>query len=369
MDTIPPSIEGVFLTLTAPLGAAQEVSSGFLAGVIPKNQATAQLLTANLASSGLPGGTLVYNTTKDSYAWVYEVVGTPSSTVYTLSQPMADALPLPLDLFNAAEDNTWANGDAFIAYDPIAVNLIESLPTIATYNNTNGFFGQVQALNLVFSSFAGVNGTNASVHVQNDSQFAQCRFDKAINDDSTNDVVTTGFQNCYARDGLVDSQSSDVYSVWLGGVVISGLTSGFAFDMDAIVNCGTGMIFRSPFTDPDDTENTIGSMYIAGKSIWSGTWNFFTGFFNLPLIWGPGVFEVQAATRIAYVGGSAATVFMNTGGITIDDFTTASTFDPTTNVWSGPYPLTAANLDNPAAFNGLALNVANGGGFSGQGTP
>jgi hypothetical protein len=358
MDVVPPAIEGVYLTITGALGPAQEVGSGILAGVVPKNRPAAQLLNANLGAALLPG-TLLFNSTKGSYAWVYELV---SGTTYAISQPMA-AYALPIDLFVSAEDNTWSNGDAFVAYEPISINVIQIQPTIATYDAD--FLGQIQAIHVVFSS---ISEPISPVIIQNETTIAECRFDTSVDNRTKNDVVDTGFANCYSAGGYAASVASDLYTVILGGVVVNGITSAAGIDYDAIINCGTGMIFRSPFTDPAISENSVGTMYIAGKSIWSGTWDFVMGLFNPPLLWGPGVMEVQAASRIFY-SAPAAAVFINTGGLQLDDQSIASTFNTSTNLWSGPFALSAAALDNPAEFNGLALDVANGGGFSSQATP
>src|SRR5208337_2949529 len=82
-----PNGPGAFVLVQGTLGPAQQLFTGALASVTPKNRATPQLLQADLGFAA-PIGSIVQNTTggKASFAIVYKNV---SGTIFALSQPLA----------------------------------------------------------------------------------------------------------------------------------------------------------------------------------------------------------------------------------------------------------------------------------------
>jgi hypothetical protein len=369
VESLPPSTTGAIITMQGALGAGQQVGAGVLGGVIPKNRPAAQLLTANLGAA-FPTGTLIQNTTpgKVSFAWVYL---NTAGTTFSLSQPLAPVTP-PADFETVTPIDTWANGDTFIAYAPLDVNIIKLAPLVATTAAAPTFLTSLQVLNLNVFSVNGA-GTSSSF-IYNQVTLTQCSFEAYLVDNTINDTRRTGFINVAALNGCASGNASDLFSLFLGGMLIAADTAGFAFDYDAILDCTFNSLFRSPFTDPIVTDNSMGRFYITGKAIFNGTWDFANGLLSLPLAcvcWGPGNLECQGAgTRIFYKpgAGQAAATFLQTGGMHLDDQAVANTFNATTNVWSGPFAISAANLDNPAVFNGLAINVG-GATITNQGTP
>ena len=125
---------GGFLLFKGPLGAAQQIATGTLASVISKNPATDQLLTATLAAcSGVcQPGTLIHNTTHDSYAWLNT---NTSGNIWVISQPMTQ--------FAEAEVDTWANSDTYFAYtlSTFTFNRLGSLTSTEFANVTNTLTG------------------------------------------------------------------------------------------------------------------------------------------------------------------------------------------------------------------------------------
>jgi hypothetical protein len=369
MDALPPSTAGAVLMVSGVLGPSQEVGSGVLAGVIAKNRTTGQLLTADLGVV-FPQGTLIQNTTpgKASFAWTYLNTG---GTTFNLTQPLAPIVP-PADFGNVTEVDTWANGDTFVAYAPVAINVIKVQPLIAVAAPIPTPTQSLQLINMYCFSVNGAGGS--SIFIYNNVTLTQCVLDSYLIDNTENDVRRTGYINVCAIGGGASGNASNIFSMFLAGLNLTPDTASYAFDYDAILDAGFGSLMRSPFSDPIVTKNQQGRLYISGKSIWNGTWDLTNGNLSQPpacVIWGPGLFEAQGAgTRIFIpdAPGSAETVFLNTGGIHLDDQTVANTFDPITNVWSGPFTITAANIDNPAEFNGFAINVG-GACITNQGTP
>src|SRR5271154_385783 len=107
-----PVIVGVVATIQAPPGAAQQIFTGTLGAVTPKNRATQQLLNADLGFAA-PVGTLIQNTTagKSSYAYVYANV---AGTVFALTQPLNPATLPITEVVVPTEIDTWAAGDSFV---------------------------------------------------------------------------------------------------------------------------------------------------------------------------------------------------------------------------------------------------------------
>src|SRR5208282_4499219 len=116
-------------TIQAPPGAAQQIFTGTLGAVTPKNRATQQLLNADLGFAA-PVGTLIQNTTagKSSYAYVYANV---TGTVFALTQPLNPATLPITEVVVPTEIDTWAAGDSFVAFAPIGVNLAKIAPIVA----------------------------------------------------------------------------------------------------------------------------------------------------------------------------------------------------------------------------------------------
>lgn len=115
-----------------------------------------QLLTV----AGMPGGTtanqLVFNQTRNSYAYIDSIAGGTA----TMQQPLTGASISTVGVPAAVQDNTWQATDALEIFDPPSCNLVDWTP-IASDENTGGAkasVGWVQFIRVSDSS-----GADASI--------------------------------------------------------------------------------------------------------------------------------------------------------------------------------------------------------------
>lgn len=373
---------GAIVTIQGLLGAAQTIHTGVIgAGLLPKNRATGQLLTIDLGANTFLPGQLIQNTTKPSFAHVYRQVG--ASTVYQMTQPLAPAvIPVAPNGQLAVEVDTWATGDAITVYEKTGVDLVDISPTIAAYAIIAfAFPAQVQLYHLRAIDVGGVPGDN-NCTIGSDVTVVECRFDTFLIDTSGSDAELTVYWNVAATVGAYNSGGTDTVTYFWGGMLIDilgGLVS-WTFDFDAIIDStpigtllpGSGFTVGTPI-EADIGRGALGAVYIAGIVRAQGMLAFLpvpnglgTG---LSILWGPGSFDTKGSARVVYgvAAGAAAATFLNAGGLQLNGQATASHFNKATNVWTGPFAITAANLDNAAVFAGLAVNVG-GASLSNQGT-
>ncbi len=348
--------------LQGSLGAAQQIHAGNLAGVVSKNRATGQLLEADLGFAA-PIGSLVQNTQggKISYAWVYKNV---AGTVFALTQPMVPAT-IPFDFSTpTTEVDTWANGDTFLVFAPIGVNLVEIEPVVAQFNAS--FAAPVQTYHLRGTSADGVI-SDANVQIGTDVSLVECSFDSLVRFPSPCDDLGGFWSNDFFGAGVQGNTMG--YSIQiLGGAIVVNANVGnsiitFSVDNDTIVDgTAAAALWISAASIPG-----LGNVYISGTSFAQGDFPA-----RLATIWGPGLLDVLGASRCFYnsARGAAAT-FLNSGGLFLNGQANASAFDPTSGLWSVLIPITPANLDLAFAsggFGGLATNVG-GASFSSQNFP
>ena len=366
-----PYMQRVVLTITATLGASQQVHSGTLASVTAKNRATPQLLKADLGYAAT-GGDLIQNTTHSSIALVYKNV---SGTIFSLSQPMApQAMPMgPTQTFTPV--NTWANGDSFAAYNLISVNIAVLQPTLLEYDDTDVFPSQIQVKNIRLT--CGNGAGNSNVFVNNHVSFAECVFDSFL------DITVGGddqfISNCYNSQGIFDQSGGNVFTAFFGGIIITAIgdccISGI-LDYDIILDAtpgGTPIAFGSQVNTSGNTA-AIGTAYIAGTLAANGCVGIRSGlaYSGTFILWGTGTLDAQGSARIVYGSGAgaAATIFKNTGGLKLNGQTTCAAFKPSTGAWK-TLTLTPANLDtaySSGGFGGMATNPG-GASISNQQTP
>ena len=357
-----PIMVGVTATITAPLGAAQQIGAGVLAGVVPKNRGTQQLLEADLGFAA-PIGSLVQNTTagKSSYAWVYLNV---AGTVFALTQPLAPAALPVLDGMVPVEVDTWANGDSFVVFAPIEVNIVEVDPTVAEYILPD-FTAPVQINHVHLTS---ANGPfNSEAFIGSDVFTSECSIDPLLTDTSGNTDEFIGYWNAFVSTGAVVKYVGSLNTVFWGGALVGradGSLVDWAFDFDAIVDAGPARInieASQVFSSNDEIEQ--GTFYVAGVIRLGGD----IGFRNpgavsgTSLVWGPGSIDVVGMSRIYYnpgAGGAMAT-FTQAGGLQLNSQASATAYDGTTGLWTILIPITPLKLDTPiggGGFGGTAIN-------------
>jgi hypothetical protein len=351
------------------------VHSGVLGGVISKNRATGQLLEADLGFAATPGQ-MVINTTagKSSRAWVYQNV---AGTVFKLTQPATPAvLPVsPGDVMT--EVDTWANGDTFELCDMISVNIVEVDTTVAAYN-TSTFPDPVQVYQLELASADGVIADD-NVIISNDVNVVECSATAIVSDTSGIDDEAAVVWNCFLAAGAFEGIASGAITIMLAGAILSpviAISISWSFDWDAILDVSIAGGAIGSLLDSANAPQSNGLVYIStgnatnvqGIAVFVAGSGFTQS--GQSIVWGPGVLNGIGSARLSYTGGSATTIFINSGGLRLNSQVNANAFNPATGLWSSPIAITAANLDlafGAGGFGGLATNVG-GASFTGQGT-
>jgi hypothetical protein len=359
-------------------GTQTVLFSGTLAGVISKNRATAQILTANLGFNA-PIGTLVKNTTvgKVSYAFIFQLV---SGTTYLLSQPL-EPQTIPVSTFpTIVEVDTWADGDTFEIVATSAANISVLDVTPVQYIVDGGAFPEPLQLYQITAESA--DGTAFDNNMLFGLQIAFV--------ETTFNIIPTAFPSgAYDEPGLFINCSCTtgvsamgVYggeiSYFAGFIFQNGLNSGcsWSFDFDAILSSTDGFSFviGAPAISTGESETIAGQglLCILGTVYASLTTSFtpVSAFSSESILWGSGTLDSIGSARIAYDAGDAVATFLNTGGLKLNGQTSANPFQPSSGTWEPAIAITPAHLDaafGVAGFGGLAVNVG-GASISGQAT-
>jgi hypothetical protein len=299
-----PTIEnGAVVQIFGPLGAAQQIASGVLSNVTPKNRATPQLLLAQSGATAV--GQLVINATHPSRAWTYVV---SSGSIFKMTQPLVAAV-VPAFAPTATEVDTWANGDAVTVYQPVSVNIARVVGTFVDYNggfsNPNIYLYNINAAGAAPLANANVSGVS----------WIESSATTIINNLPITDTFGTGsprhINNFFQRFGVAGSGTGIVQ--FFGGAGTLSLI-GTVVDYDAILSGGGSV-----------TVSTFGAGYGEVYVETGRTLDFFNGSIGVVpvsasrIIWGPGVIELDGTVRVAYPGGAgaAAAAFRNTGGFSV----------------------------------------------------
>jgi hypothetical protein len=360
---LPTSVNSVAV-FQGVLGAAQQVGAGALAGVVPKNRTTGQILEADLGFAA-PIGTLIENTTggKVSYAWVYKNV---TGTLFQLTQPMVPAT-IPFDFSTStAEVDTWANGDTFVAYAPVAVNIVK-IETITPEFVLPNFPCPVQLYHLRASCADGVIG-DANLELALNTSIIETILDSVPLYRTSCDDVGFFWSNCFFGGGTFGQGSAFAGQIF-GGAVIANAGVGISilcWSLNNDVILDSTAVGENLFSCPNAVAAFTNVCIVGELAVLSDL-----GIaFDAPIIWGPGVLNVVGLGRIFYTPGTATATFINLGGLRINGLTDGNAFDPTTGLWTVSIPITPANLDLAivsGGFGGLAM-IPGGATFTSRGT-
>lgn len=359
-----PVMVNAVATFQGSIGASQEVGSGALTGVVPKNRAAGQILEADLGFAA-PIGTLLHNTTsgKDSYAWVYKNVG---GTIFQLTQPMVPGV-LPFTLgTSVAEVDTWANGDTFVAYAPLAVNFVRLDPLTAEFDGSFAF--PVQIYHLRASCADGVVGDD-NLEIETNVTLVESIFDSVPLYQKSCDDLGFFWSNCFFGAGTF-GQASGFSGEMYGGAIIANADVGsslicWSLNNDIIID--TTAVGESLYSCPNAVAS-FSQVCIVGELAILSDLSVRSAFGAI--IWGPGILNVIGLGRVFYDAGTASATFINLGGIEINGLTDANAFDPTTGLWKASISITGANLDLSivgGGFGGMA-NIPGGATITSRGT-
>src|SRR5579872_1245038 len=340
---------GASITITGVIGISQQIATGTISGVVSKNRATGQLLNATFPA-GVVANLLVVNSTHASHAWTYKQV---SGNTYSVSQP----------LHGATEVDTWTNGDTVTLYQPLNINIAVLKPIVLDYPSSfAGYSGPLVVTQLTAWDPLGVDTDNLELNfwvilidVQTKRMLHYSSLHSADYQFASNNVNIQG--------GILGGNGYFQQPVdFFGGIIVFGVqlnnttwpTMGFFCNFDTIFTA-VGSATSIPF---------IGSS-IANFYIETGITVRFLGNNSIPapgVAWGPGsidLFEGGTSLTYAFRGGSGSTAvgtFLLTGGITLNNNTTAYSINNATlfpNI-----AITPSNLDahaGPTGFGGNAF--------------
>lgn len=356
---------GSVVRLTGSLGAAQQTGNGNLAGVIAKNRATPQLLTATFGA-GTGSYLLVANATHASRAWLYTAAG---GGAFTLSQPMVPA-NIPAYFTGMGEVNTWANGDAYTIYNPVAVNVVDIEPVHADYNAA--FDNAFNLHGIALYDPAGI--ANDHMFIGDLVTVTECLCERTIlKKNNTGVDIFTGLWNCAAVGGMMGGMIPPAIAarlapnfLILGGIFGSTSTffasaNGTILDGDVIVPLLSGSAAVSL------QDGSLGAVYLEQGTTLSCVGQIDNNASVVAnAVWGKGTLDFKGATRCAWGAGTAVNTFLLAapGAVKMNGGATASAYDTGADpaVWHAGRSITPAHLDGTVAAGGFAGNAINPGG-------
>lgn len=336
----PPNIDPVFFQPQLASGSQAVlldtlvvVHAAFVGGVVtPKVRATETLLQI----AGMPAGTaksqLVYNQTRDSYAFIDSMVG----AVATMQQPVHAAALTTIQIPTTGdgnEDNTWATGDTLITYQCQSLNLKLWMPQGGDVTaGGQACLGWVQ-----FSRYADISGTGSADYVMA-AQNGICNVASCCQIDPQLSVSTQGGRS--------------------GGCFLLGCT------IAGTANINTAHVLGGGFGNGINVNGSDGSyggdVIVHGPTVFYGGWNELASFYtdgNITLdggevrydvaLWGPGTFTGMPNTALHNASpGSFATTLLLSGLLQFGvGGSTGTAYNPGTGLWLSGIPITPANLD------------------------
>ena len=306
---------GAYTEFNCVLGAAQQVSSTTLTSVTPKNRAAGQLLAA--AYTGVGAGQLVQNNTHPSRALTYKV---GSGGKWNMSQPLTgQEPPITFVIFPTfSEVDTWAPGDAVVAYSPSMLDIVSIFPNANEFDEDFTFAAYVYGCGVStfgpWTTEGDATGFGSNVYLIDsivlDTGFFAC-----------GSMGYTGAYDSYVNFVETYSFLSGDSGTFLGGI-LNGIdtTEFFAFDQDAIM--GAGSLFSITTT----SEYNLGSVFVDSGSFIDfrpGMIGWLDNDITGATLWGPGSVSLEGNSYLRYKHSTAVDAFLVLGGLQMDGQTTA----------------------------------------------
>lgn len=289
-----------------------------------------------LQVASMPAGTvakqLVFNQTRNSYAFIDSMSGTTA----TMQQPVpASKITSPGTGF--AEDNTWATGDTLIIYQCTLLNLKEWFPRGGDV--TAGLIpsgGSIQFAQIAAPSGSGFDALSIRSDGASNNAIAACQVNGRLHLDTSAGTNAFGAQSiaCTVANQVSMGGPVTFYAGGCTGLVADGSQMNGGINGDSIVH-GTISVYGGLVTFAfmySDGSITLTSAKLNGFALW--------GSYSLTLT-GPSQYFNQS-------GSTFASSLQTTGAIHIGANTTG--YAVAGNYTYGPFLLTAANMDT---YNGL----------------
>lgn len=345
-----------YVVLQGVLGTAQQVATGTLASVVPKNRATPQLLNAALPASAIQQ--FVVNATHPSVAWTYKSLGAGS---YAISQPVATIAMPPIYASVPAEVDSWANGDAVTVYTPTSVCFQSLAPTVDTVNIVAGALNEgVYVYHL--TGAAGPFGVFDSLIANTSTVFVESAVLKGLSVSGAPILTSPYFQynNAFVCATVVPIGQGDLQFTEIAGEFIDCLiASSVLIDGDAIV----GLVFGGALGA--DALPQFGKVYLdTGTLNSAGNLQVANLYYGAAAIWGPGILNEAGSGRLQYIANTSVASFLGT--VKINGHTTACAVDSSgdPSIVHCGRPLTPFMLDQTITNGGFGGCAQSFGGAS-----
>jgi hypothetical protein len=338
-----------FVLLGTPVAVGAPFSP---VSVTAKNRATGTLLTLNTGGAATPG-TLLFNVTKGSYAFVDSNGGGSGPLVMT--QPFASAglttVTTGQETF-PIEDDTWASTDSYQRYSLPQCNLKVIAPSGGDTSSTglsNPVFWIQQVHVTDVSGSVGYSTYDALAQTGASVVHSMCWFDPVFVGRGAPDELNSANLCCWHNGSAafqswwaIGGASNTTGAYFLNATYLSNLA---AVDGDIIIHSGaggggTGLIVKGGYS-------ICGWCYLgtgASSTIAGSQLRIEPFFFASAQLYGPGGLGVNGGGAIINESGTTwAACFTLAGGITLDSATTGSAYALGTFV--DGITLTAANFD------------------------
>jgi hypothetical protein len=348
---------GANLLVQGTLGSDQQVTSGVLGTVVPKNRSTSQQLQAVLPA-GAAAGQLVVNTTHASRAWVYANAG---GTAWRISQPLAPQAPGTQS--NPPEVDSWAPGDTVTLYNPVSIDVVQA----ATRSTQFGQSGVVELYQLAVYDPAGVDRYDPFTFTSGVRVV-----ESAIQRVTQAGPLGVGAAPAFVNTNLEADLTADLGSSTTGPLSILGgqienaqfgiyvSLRGVTLDGDFIFGNGSradliDSTYGNVFVDSMATAYALdGTLACASDS----------GTYGPPALWGTGTVDVMGVARMEYPGGAnrAQSTFP---GVNLQiDTSTSACAAPSgmSSTWQCGIALTVAHLDQATTAGGFGGTAVQPGG-------
>ena len=274
--------------------APQQIFHGNISGLTQSNYVAGNL--TNFAEyTGAAVGQLVYNITRNGYAWVYAITG---GNVYLSAQILAASTPPALTLIGGIPGSvqySWVTGDTISVYQPIQINLtgLSFKPTTVPSGATASAFIYQLWLTETTNNHPSINFDNVlcvESKVDGSVYFERTNDDfyqGAINTNFTNRVMTTDVSDPEFSGGIIDELYAGAVGLYRDVI----LASNFHF---------TGAEAEVGFGDNGESSSFRSGVWLApGSQIQN-----FGSSEVLGVLWGGGQFDTEGA---CYFSGTSFT--------------------------------------------------------------